>query len=101
MEPLSQLLATTERETLQFFFSGLKDVSDEDVDPKELLYTASVLAHHALVSTEAPQGVPAPDTLTDVLDTAASPGEVDHSVARFASTARPRGANGHSLLTTT
>lgn len=68
MEPLSQLLATTERETLQFFFSGLKDLSDESVDPKELLYTASVLAHHALVSTEAPQGVPAPETLTDVLD---------------------------------
>ena len=68
MEPLSPLLATTERETLQFFFSGLKDVSDDDVDQKELLYTASVLAHHALVSTEATQGLPAPETLTDVLD---------------------------------
>ncbi len=68
MEPLSQLLATTERETLQFFFSGLKDVSDDDVDQRELLYTASVLAHHALVSTETTHGVPAPETLTDVLD---------------------------------
>lgn len=68
MEPLVQLLATTERETLQFFFTGLKDVSDDDVDQRELLYAASVLAHHALVSTEAAQGVPAPETLTAVLD---------------------------------
>ena len=68
MEPLTQLLATTERETLQFFFTGLKDVSDDGVDHRELLYTASVLAHHALVSTETARGVPAPETLADVLD---------------------------------
>jgi hypothetical protein len=68
MEPLSELLATTERQALEFFFAGLKDVSEKDVDERELLYTASVLAHYAQVSTHAAHDLPAPATLTAVFD---------------------------------
>ena len=68
MGPLSDLLATTERQALEFFFVGLKDVSGADVDPRELLYNASVLAHYAQVSTQAGLDVPAPRSLVDVFD---------------------------------
>ena len=68
MGPLAELLATTERQALEFFFIGLKDVSEEDVDRRELLYNASVLAHYAQVSTQAGLDVPAPRTLVDVFD---------------------------------
>lgn len=68
MEPLSDLLATSERQALEFFFVGLKDVSDGDVDERELLYTASVLAHYAQVSTAAGRDLPAPATLSAVFD---------------------------------
>ena len=68
MGPLADLLATTERQALEFFFIGLKDVSEEDVDRRELLYNASVLAHYAQVSTQAGLDVPAPRTLVDVFD---------------------------------
>ena len=68
MGPLSDLLATTERQALEFFFVGLKDVSEADVDRRELLYNASVLAHYAQVSTQAGLDVPAPRTLVDVFD---------------------------------
>ncbi|MBS1818870.1 MAG: hypothetical protein JSU08_13130 [Acidobacteria bacterium] len=68
MEPLSELIATTERQALEFFFTGLKDVSGADVDERELLYTASVLAHYAQVSTHAGVDIPAPATLAAVFD---------------------------------
>ena len=68
MGPLSDLLATSERQALEFFFVGLKDVSEVDVDRRELLYNASVLAHYAQVSTQAGLDVPAPRTLVDVFD---------------------------------
>jgi hypothetical protein len=69
MEPLSELLATTERQALEFFFVGLRDVSDgEEVDQRELLYNASILAHYAQVSTRAGFDIPAPSTLMDVFD---------------------------------
>ena len=68
MAPLSDLLATTERQALEFFFVGLKDVSEADVDRRELLYNASVLAHYAQVSTQAGLDVPAPRSLVDVFD---------------------------------
>lgn len=68
MEPLSDLLATSERQALEFFFIGLKDVSGADVDQQELLYTASVLAHYAQVSTQAGLDMPTPATLTAVFD---------------------------------
>ena len=68
MEPLSDLLGATERQVLEFFFIGLKDVSDTDVDQQELLYNASVLAHYAQVSTQACADMPTPASLASVFD---------------------------------
>lgn len=68
MEPLSELLATSERQALEFFFVGLRDVSEGEVDTRELLYNASILAHYAQVSTRAGFDIPAPSTLMDVFN---------------------------------
>jgi hypothetical protein len=68
MEPLHELLATTDRQALEFFFIGLKDVSESNVDRDELLYNASVLAHYAQVSTQADSEVPTPANLSAVFD---------------------------------
>jgi hypothetical protein len=68
MGPLSELFATTERQALEFFVVGLKDVSEGPLDTRELLYNASVLAHYAQVSTAAGLDVPAPRSLVDVFD---------------------------------
>jgi hypothetical protein len=65
---LGELLATDERQALEFFFSRLQDVSGPSVDREELLYNASVLAHYALISTEADQEMPTPATLSAVFD---------------------------------
>ena len=65
---LGELLATSHRQALEFFFVGLKDVSESSVDRQELLYNASVLAHYAQVSTHAGLGVPAPANLSAVFD---------------------------------
>jgi hypothetical protein len=65
---LGELLAADDRQTLEFFFARLLDVSGPTVDREELLYTASVLAHYALISTEAGQELPAPATLGAVFD---------------------------------
>ena len=53
MDSLRALLASSHRQTLDFFFRGLVDVSEPTVDREELLYNASVLAHYAQVSTRA------------------------------------------------
>jgi hypothetical protein len=68
MEPFSELLATDERQALEFFVVGLKDVSESGVDERELLYTASVLAHYAQVSTQAGHDLPAPSSLSVVFE---------------------------------
>jgi hypothetical protein len=68
MEPLEELLATDHRRVLEFFFVGLRDVSEPTVDRDELLYNASVLAHYAQVSTTADTGWPVPSTLIAVFD---------------------------------
>jgi len=68
MGPLAELLATDERQALEFFLVGLKDVSDADVDQRELLYNASVLAHYAQVSTHAQGDMPTPASLAAVFD---------------------------------
>lgn len=68
MEPLSELLATDRRQTLEFFFLGLQELSDPDVDREELLYNASVLAHFAQVSTQTTSDVTSPANLSDVFD---------------------------------
>jgi hypothetical protein len=68
MGPLRELLAIDQRQALEFFFQRLKDVSGPAVDPPELLYNASVLAHHARVSTHAEMELPTPATLSAVFD---------------------------------
>ena len=68
MGPLRELLAIDDRQALEFFFIGLKDVSDPGVDRQELLYNASVLAHYAQVSTQAVVEMPAPANLSAVFD---------------------------------
>jgi hypothetical protein len=68
MYPLRELLATDQRQALEFFVLGLKDVSEPDVDRQELLYNASVLAHYAQVSTQATGDWPAPANLSVVFD---------------------------------
>jgi hypothetical protein len=68
MGPLGELLATDHRQTLEFFISGLRDVSEPTVDREELLYNASVLAHYAQVSTQVGGEWPAPANLSDVFD---------------------------------
>lgn len=57
-----------QRQALEFFFAGLKDVSEPTVDRRELLYNASVLAHYAQISTHADGDWPAPATLGAVFD---------------------------------
>jgi hypothetical protein len=68
MGPLRELLATDRRQALEFFFLGLKDVSDPTADRQELLYNASVLAHYAQVSTCSDGDWPAPTNLSVVFD---------------------------------
>jgi hypothetical protein len=69
MGPLRALLASDHRQTLEFFFIGLKDVSDDRVSRQELLYNASVLAHYAQTSTATATEFPAPASLESVFDT--------------------------------
>ena len=68
MGPLGELLATDHRQTLEFFFTRLQDVSGPDVNREELFYTASVLAHYAQTSTQADTGLSAPANLSAVFD---------------------------------
>lgn len=68
MDPRPQLLGSDHRHVLEFFFLGLKDVCEEDVERSELLYNASVLAHFAQVSTYTDVDLPTPRTLGDVFD---------------------------------
>src|ERR1700694_2269969 len=68
MDPLRELVATDQRQALEFFFLGLLDVSEPTVDRQELLYNASVLAHYAQVSTQADVDWPAPANLSVVFD---------------------------------
>jgi hypothetical protein len=68
MEPLGELLAVDEGRALEFFAVGLRDVSESGVDPQELLYNASILAHYTLVSTHSAVEIPAPATLLTVFE---------------------------------
>lgn len=68
MRPLRELLASDRRQTLEFFFASLRELSEPAVDQQELLYNASVLAHHAQVSTQADTDMPTPANLSDVFD---------------------------------
>ena len=68
MGSLGELLATDERQALEFFFQRLLDVSGPDVDRQELAYNASVLAHYAQVSTQASTELATPANLSAVFD---------------------------------
>ena len=68
MGPFGELLACGQRQTLEFFFVGLKEVSEPTVDHGELLYNASVLAHYAQVSRFADEALPTPTDLGEVFD---------------------------------
>jgi hypothetical protein len=68
MGPLGELLVTDPRQTLEFFVLHLREISGPAVDREELLYNASVLAHHALISTHAAFELSAPANLSAVFD---------------------------------
>ena len=69
MDPLRHLLAVDERQVLEFFFTGLRDVtSDEAVDSQALLYNASILAHFASTSTASTGRLPQLSGLVEVFD---------------------------------
>jgi hypothetical protein len=68
MGPFGELLAADQRQTLEFFFIGLRDVTEPNVDHHELLYNASVLAHYAQVSRHTDEEMPTPGNLGDVFD---------------------------------
>jgi len=62
------LLASNEKQTLEFFIVRLVDICEADVDRLQLAYNASILAHYASVSTTATSDLPTPATLSDVFD---------------------------------
>lgn len=68
MDSFGELLAVDERRALEFFATGLQDVSNSRVDRRELLYNASVLAHYAQVSVAAEYDMPAPENLSVIFD---------------------------------
>ena len=68
MQVFTELLASDHRQTLEFFYVGLQEVADSTVDPQELLYNASVLAHHAQVSSHSTTELPTPASLADTFD---------------------------------
>jgi hypothetical protein len=68
MGSLRDLLATDDRQALEFFCQGFQNVCEPTVDRQELLYNASVLAHYAQISTHADIDLPAPANLSVVFD---------------------------------
>src|SRR5580700_1731652 len=68
MDPLGELLATGQRQALEFFFMHLQDVSGPAVNRQELLYNASVLAHYAQVSTQTDLELSPPGDLSEIFD---------------------------------
>ena len=68
MGSLAELLGTGERQTLEFFFQRLQEVSEPTVVHQELLYNASVLAHYARVSTHSAVDLATPATLGEVFE---------------------------------
>lgn len=68
MQGLRELLASDHRQTFEFFFVSLQGVVDPSVDRQELLYNASVLAHHAQVSSQAEGEMRTPTSLSDTFD---------------------------------
>lgn len=65
---LRELLAVDNRKALEFFFLGLKDVSESGAPPDQLLYSASVLAHYATTSIHEATPLPTPANLDSVFE---------------------------------
>ena len=62
-------LAVDNLNTFKFFLGGLKIVSgDISLEDKQLLYTASILAHHAQTSRATTSGHVSPGSLSDIFD---------------------------------
>jgi hypothetical protein len=78
-----ELLAVNERQTLEFFALGLRDVSEESVNQEELLYNASVLAHYAQVSTTSSVEMPTPATLGTVFDQFVADNSAPHDSLQY------------------
>jgi hypothetical protein len=68
MQGLTELLSSDHRQTFEFFYVGLQGVVDPTVDRQELLYNASVLAHHAQVSSHTESEMATPSSLSDTFD---------------------------------
>jgi hypothetical protein len=68
MDLLRELLAIDDRQALAFFVQHLQEVSESSVDRQELLYTASLLAHFAQVSTQSEVDWSAPTNLGALFD---------------------------------
>lgn len=68
MQGMRELLSSDHRQTFDFFYVGLQGVVDPTVNRQELLYNASVLAHHAQVSSHADTAMPTPSSLSDTFD---------------------------------
>ena len=68
MNPLREMLAVDHRRALEFFVAQLEHVTEATVDRDELIYNASLLAHHAQVSTQPDADLPTPATLSAVFD---------------------------------
>ncbi|MFN8061982.1 MAG: hypothetical protein U0Q12_22715 [Vicinamibacterales bacterium] len=65
MDPSVEMFASNQAQTLKFFAHALREVVDRRraPDPRELWYTASILAHFALVSDAESEALPLPGTL--------------------------------------
>ena len=88
MGPLRELLAIDPRQALEFFVVRLQDVSELTVDPQELLYNASLLAHYAQVSTQPDVDLPAPANLSTVFDHFVTDTTLLHDSCRAAGSCR-------------
>ena len=93
---LSDFLACGKNDTIRFFFSHLRDLTEHLTLPEdETLYTASLLAHFALTSRESSEEMPPLANMSEVFQTfvlnllvvgneSEHPGRLDHELAETA-----------------
>jgi hypothetical protein len=72
--PFGEFLQVTHRQTLEFFYRGLREVVESEVKKEDFLYPASVLSHFAQVSCKSSGEVPTPANLSFVYDNFINPG---------------------------
>lgn len=66
--PFGEFLQVTHRQTLEFFYRGLREVVTDSVRKEDFIYPASVLAHYAQVSCVSSAEFPCPMNLSFVFD---------------------------------